>query len=149
MTEYGAIVTDPWVIVKGAAELPRRGATMRAAAGSCPHARGAIPTLPSVPTRAPPSAGAASSHAERGLPHHLLGVCDAAKLTGAVNIAVFATFSFARDIAPRASAEFKRIGGPHEPDMARCGRQKRQDRGNEVATDGNGWQGGRRKTARL
>jgi hypothetical protein len=62
-----------------------------------------------------------------------------AKLTGAVNIAVFAAFWLRVGGVLLANAVFKPYDGDWQHDIARSGRQTRQDmarNGNEVATDG-------------
>ena len=52
-----------------------------------------------------------------------------AKLTGMVNIAVFATFSFCAGCHLRSDAAFKPCGADRQLDVSCYGRQKRQDRG--------------------
>src|SRR5689334_25296772 len=53
-----------------------------------------------------------------------------------VNIAVFAAFAFCVWGTLLSDAEFKGLCGSWQLDMWRYGRQKRQDHGNVVATDG-------------
>jgi hypothetical protein len=59
-----------------------------------------------------------------------------AMLTGMVNIAVFAAFRFCCGYVLLSNAEFKPFSAPWELDVSHYGWQKRQDRGNDVATDG-------------
>src|SRR5579859_6733534 len=66
-----------------------------------------------------------------------------AKLTGAVNFAVFAAFWPRVGSALLSNSGFKPVCGGWQLDVLGYGRQKRQDRGKKRQRCGNGWQGGR------
>ena len=72
-----------------------------------------------------------------------------AKLTGMVNIAVFAAFRCVITVVLRSNAEFKPICAPHELDVLRYGWQKRQDRGKKWQRCGNDVARSAAKTARV
>ena len=95
------------------------------------------PAVESAPGGRAAAKSAVADWEERDAPRHACrGSSRAAKLTGMVNIAVFAAFQPRVGGVLLANAGFKPVCRGWQRDVSRSGWQKRQDRGKEVARNG-------------